>query len=155
MASQTSPMTRCFAAGFRVSVVLWSFSCPSLRAGDAVRVLASYDARISERDHRNRGGKPLKTVAAILRRDRELGAPDRIGNWELEDNPCDFFNTAEHRSMMESLLEGGHIDASTAKAILNDTPLVKATLYSTADGKAIYLDVKLLQGGKPVVGETF
>ena len=138
-----------------VLVLMCGFACLPLRADEAVKVLASYEARISKRDHLDQKGKPLKTPAAILRRDRELGAPERIGDWELEDNSCDFFNGAEHRKMMEGLLERGHIDAATVKAILNGTPLIKVTLYGTADGKPSYLDVKFLRGGKPVVEESF
>ena len=142
-------------ARFSVFALMCGVACASLRAGDAVKVLATYEARISERDHLDRRGNPLKTPAAILRRDRESGAANGIGSLELEDNPCDFFQSAEHRNLMESLLEHGHITPATAKAILTGTPLIKVTLYGTTDGKASYLDVKFLQGGKPVVEESF
>lgn len=124
--------------------------------GGSRQVIARYEARLSKRDHVSKEGKRLKTVAAILQRDREhifFSNQGVDGEYqEVEDNPDPYFASREHLDEFEAALNRGHIDAAATRTILTATPVVAVTIYRDAGGK-VALNVKFVRGGQTVVEE--
>ncbi|MEM1287348.1 MAG: hypothetical protein AAGH60_03250 [Pseudomonadota bacterium] len=92
------------------------------------RLLAVYQARISEQDHRNSQGDRLSTVAGILRQDRANF--HRFDQADPEDEIDDVFTTAEERARFEQLVSRGLVRTDTRRAILGGNPLIEVSVYS-------------------------
>ena len=120
------------------------------------KVLARYEARLSERDHVSGKGKRLTTVAAVLQRDREhlldAGQGKKGGFQDLEDMPDTYFVTKARLAEFEQAVARGHTDDATTRAILTATPVVRVTVYGDAGG-GVAVGVDYVRGGKTVVEE--
>lgn len=93
------------------------------------RVFADYTARISEQDHFTSNGERLETAAAVLRQDR--ANYHRFDQPDAEDEGDDVFDDRHERGRIERLMSRGIVRPDTARAIVNGTPLVRVTVYST------------------------
>lgn len=93
------------------------------------RVLAEYTTRLSAQDHVNSRGDRLASVGAILRQDR--ANYHRFDQPDAEDEGDDFFDDQHERGQFERLLSRGIVRPDTRRAIINGTPLVRVTVYST------------------------
>ena len=121
-----------FAAGLFLGLVP---AAPA--AGDDI--VAAYSARLSRQDHYASDGVPLQSPAAVIRQDRanyhKFNKPD------AEDEEDGFFDSAEHRALLERALERGHTPRAAYRAIMGGTPLITVTVYRDRSG--FYVDVKI------------
>lgn len=115
-------------------IVLLLSSTPAMAQG---RVLAEYVARIGPQDHVTSQGVRLDTAAAVLRQDR--ANYHRFDMADPEDEGDDVFDDAHERARFERLLSRGIARPPTLRAIVNDTPLVRVTVYPTR------ADVEIIQ----------
>ena len=114
---------------------------PVLHAQEG-KVLNTYRARLSSKDHFSSSGERLTTPAAIIRQDRANFF--KFNNADREDEGDSYFDTAEHRERLEQALEHGHTSRAAYKAIGNGTPLIEVTVYRAEGG--VYIDVKIIEG---------
>ncbi len=92
------------------------------RPAAACDLLASYMARLGDRDHYNSRGQRLTTPAAILRQDRANF--HRFGVRDPEDQSDTLFATMEGRARMEAVLNNMVMSPETWSEIVNGTPLI-------------------------------
>ena len=116
----------CVTAGLVATVLAFAMSAPAAAQG---RVLADYTTRISESDKVNSQGDRLATVAAILRQDRANF--HRFDQADPEDETDPFFTDPHERARIERLMSRGIVRPDVRRAIVNGTPLVRVTVYST------------------------
>ena len=95
-------------------------------------IVAVYSARLSRQDHYASDGVRLESPAAVIRQDRanfhKFHRPDP------EDEGDDFFDSAEHRALLERALERGHTPRAAYRAIMGGTPLITVTVYRDREG---------------------
>ena len=104
------------------------------------RILNEYTARLSEQDHFSSDGVRLTSPAAIIRQDRANFY--KFHRADAEDEADRYFDTAEHRERLESMLEHGHTDRRAYKAIVDGTPLIHVIVFR--EGEGVYIDVKVI-----------
>lgn len=90
-------------------------------------VIGHYTARLSARDHFSSSGNRILTVAGIIRQDR--ANVHRFGLVDDEDQSDAFFDSAEHRAILERLIARGRIAPGVSSAILNGEPLIHVDIY--------------------------
>jgi hypothetical protein len=93
----------------------------------AQQLIESYVARLSEDDHFNSNGERLTTVAGIIRQDRANF--HRFGIRDPEDEGDSYFANQQNRAVMERLIASGRIAPAAARAIINNTPMIKVDIY--------------------------
>jgi hypothetical protein len=104
-------------------------------------VINAYTARLSTKDHYNPQGERLKSPADIIRMDRVNF--HKLHNPDSEDEGDNFYDTDEHRQLLDEIIKHSHISGEAAKEIVDGTPLVHVTTYRESNGN-IWLDVKIL-----------
>ena len=117
---------------FVVAIVVTIIGC---YPGYAQRLLESYVARLSERDHFNSNGQRLTTAAAIIRQDR--ANYHRFGIRDAEDEDDKFFADEGNRAILERLLEHGRAESGVISRIVNGTPVVRVEVWQGNDGSFI------------------
>ena len=117
---------------FVVAIVVTIVGC---YPGFAQRLLESYVARLSERDHFNSNGQRLTTAAAIIRQDR--ANYHRFGIRDAEDEDDKFFADEGNRAILERLLEHGRAESGVISGIVNGNPLVRVEVSQGNDGPFI------------------
>ena len=130
-------MIRKFLPALLFAALLTGFVPAASAVGEDL--VAAYSARLSRQDHYASDGVPLESPAAVIRQDRanyhKFHRPDD------EDEFDEFFNTTEHRAMLERALERGHTPKAAYRAIMNGTPYITVTVYRDRSG--YYVDVKI------------
>ena len=92
----------------------------------ADRLIESYTARLSPRDHENSNGVRLTSAAAVIRQDR---ANYHKGiHQDEEDQGDQYFASARNREVLEAMLERGASTRGALNAIVNGTPLVQVSI---------------------------
>jgi hypothetical protein len=102
----------------------------------------AYLARINHRDHYSASGVRLTAVADIVRQDRLNYL--RGGIRDAEDQADGLSTGAGYLGSLESLLGRRLIDATTAAAIVESTPLVCVKLYKSKHSGELYLTIDLV-----------
>ena len=111
------------------------------------KILTSYTAELSYKDHFGARGQRLRSVGAIIRRDREnfsnyasstgrrsdfthkqLKNRDRLDTWGR------FTTSRRDQEALERLVNDGYVSARDRDIILNDYPLVRVTIYNGNSG---------------------
>ena len=105
-------------------------------------LVAAYSARLSRQDHYASDGVPLESPAAVIRQDR--ANYHKFHRTDDEDEFDEFFDSADHRAMLERALERGHTPRTAYRAIMNGTPYITVTVYRDRGG--YYVDVKVSEG---------
>ena len=117
----------------------WFLALASSASAVGEDIVAVYSARLSRQDHYASDGVRLESPAAVIRQDRanyhKFHRPDP------EDEGDDFFDSAEHRALLERALERGHTPRSAYQAIMGGTPRITVTVYR--DRAGFYVDVKI------------
>ena len=130
-------MTRKPLFALTVAGLLFGLTPAALAVGDDI--VAVYSARLSRQDHYASDGVPLESPAAVIRQDRanyhKFHRPD------TEDDDDNFFDSAEHRALLERALERGHTPRTAYRAIMQGTPYITVTIYRDRGG--YYVDVKI------------
>ena len=130
-------MTRQLLPGLLFAPLLLGLAPASFAVGEDI--VAVYSARLSRHDHYASDGVPLESPAAVIRQDRanfhKFHRPD------AEDEGDDFFDSAEHRALLERALERGHTPKAAYRAIMDGNPLITVTVYRDRGG--FYVDVKI------------
>ena len=91
------------------------------------RLVESYVARLSERDHFNSQGQRLQSPAAIIRQDRANFYV--YGYRDPEDEPDTFFSNKGNRALLERLLDNGYTAPGARRRVVDGTPLVRVEIY--------------------------
>jgi len=98
--------------------------------------LDSYVARLSYADHHNSSGKPITTVAGIIRQDR--ANYHKFHRRDPADRYDSVFADVHNRDIMEAKLQRGHCSPSARRKILYGTPLIFVKIYRS------HIDVTIL-----------
>ena len=101
--------------------------------------LESYVARLSENDHYNSRGVPLRDAASILAQDR--ANVHRFNLWDGDDEPDTFFTTTARRQMMAAMLERGGISRSVRNSIVKFDVMVQVNVWRGAKGPYVIVDL--------------
>lgn len=128
-------MRKTFAA------ILLALAFGSASPAEAQKLIESYVAHLSARDHRASDGYKLSSVAEILRQDRANF--HKFGKRDADDESDTFFRTASGRDAMEHLVKVGDIPRDVERAILRGTPHVVVSLYESEKNGKGYLGVVL------------
>lgn len=132
-----SVMLRKFLPALLFALLLLGLAPAASAVGEDI--VAVYSARLSRQDHYASDGVPLESPAAVIRQDRanyhKFHRPD------TEDDGDSFFDSAEHRALLERALERGHTPRTAYRAIMQGTPYITVTVYRDRDG--YYVDVKI------------
>ncbi|PWW04176.1 hypothetical protein DFR52_101867 [Hoeflea marina] len=111
-------------------------------ADDNDEIIGAYSAVIGEDDLYNSSGKRLTAPWQVLRQDRANFHRYGISQPGDEDDP--FFGSADNRAAMESLLQNGDIDQSTARALMSGRARVYVEIYGR-NGRGTYVTVEVLR----------
>lgn len=122
------------ATGFFMNRLFLTVSAGALMAlagataASADEFLGSYEARISDTDHRASDGYPLDTAAQMVRQDRANW--HKFGRGDAEDQDDPWFASTDARARFERMLgKGGAMSAATKKAIANGEPVIRVDVY--------------------------
>ena len=107
------------------------------------KILTSYTAELSYKDHFGANGERLQSVGAIIKRDREnfsnygdatgkrsnfthkqIKKQDRLDTWGK------YTTRARDQEALERLVNDGYVNPRDRDIILNDYPLVRVTIYN-------------------------
>ena len=98
-----------------LALLTGAIAAPALAAS---YVMESYCAYLGDDDHYNSNGVQLTSAAQIVRQDRanvhRYGIVDDGDDWDS------FFDNANNRARMESILSSGHFSKATARRIVNN-----------------------------------
>ena len=120
-------LSRILAAGVAAITVLAAAVAPAA----ADRLLGSYQARLSQDDHKASDGYRLDTAAQVVRQDRANW--HKFGSGDAEDEDDDWFGSTQARARLEQMLNRpGAIDDRTRRAILRGEPVVEVTVYQNS-----------------------
>lgn len=114
-----------------------SFAIAPVRADEW---LESYVAYLSDNDHYNSRGVPLRDAASILAQDR--ANVHRFNQWDAEDESDKFFTTTARRQMMSAMLNRGGVSQQTRNTIVKFDMMVLVNVWQGAKGP--YVVVELL-----------
>lgn len=114
-----------------------SFAVSSARADEW---LESYVAYLSDNDHYNSRGVPLRDAASILAQDR--ANVHRFNLWDGDDEVDKFFTTTARRQMMSAMLDRGGASQQTRNTIVKFDMMVLVNIWQGAKGP--YIVVELL-----------
>jgi hypothetical protein len=101
----------------------------------AARLIESYTAVLSERDHFNSNGERLHSAAAIIRQDR--ANYHRFGLQDDGDSDDAYFSDANNRDTLERLLNNGTADPGVVSRIVNGVVEVRVDVYRGSGGDYI------------------
>lgn len=100
-------------------------------AASADQYLGSYEARISDVDHRASDGYPLDTAAQMVRQDRANW--HKFGRGDAEDQDDPWFGSTSARARFEKMLgRPGAMSGATRNAIANGEPVVRVDVYKNS-----------------------
>jgi len=111
------------------------------------KILTSYTAELSYKDHFGANGQRLQSVGAIIRRDREnfsnYGEPtghrsdfthNQAKNQDRLDTWGRYTTSRRDQEALERLVNDGYVSPRDRDIILNDYPLVRVTIYNGNSG---------------------
>ena len=123
-------------AWFVLVATCLSFAVTPARADEW---LESYVAYLSDNDHYNSRGVPLRDAASVLAQDR--ANVHRFNLWDGDDESDKFFTTTARRQMMGEMLNRGGVSQRTRDTIVRFDMMVQVNIWRGSKGPYVVVEV--------------